>query len=387
MPVLTACTAVSALGVGAGAHRAALLAGASGLRPNDFAPEVGGWIGRVAAIESHRLPPSLGRFEGRNARLADMALRADGFAGQVEAAMRRHGPDRVALVLGTSTSGIASAEDAYRRRDRAGALPADFDYDATQDVFSLAALLRAALGVRGPAFVVSAACASTARALADAAQLLQAGVADAVLVGGADSLCRMTLHGFAALELIAPGPTRPCAADRDGISIGEAAAFALMEREGEGLRLLGAGSSSDGHHMSAPHPEGAGAAAAMRAALKAAGLTPAAIDYVNLHGTGTRANDAMEDAALAAVFGTGMACSSTKGLTGHTLGASGVLELVLLREAMAAGVAPGCAGLAPADPAFSGRVLVGNERRTLRRVMSNAFGFGGVNCSLVLGLD
>jgi 3-oxoacyl-[acyl-carrier-protein] synthase-1 len=250
---------------------------------------------------------------------------------------------------------------------------------------ALARFIAAALELEGPAFVVSTACASAARAFADAERLIAAGLADAAVVGGADSLCRMTLRGFAALELIAPTPCRPGAADRAGLSIGEAAGFALLEPDGEGVALLGAGASSDGYHMSAPRPDGAGAAAAMRAALDAAGLGPEAIDYINLHGTGTRANDAMEDAAVLAVFGPATPCSSTKAWSGHTLGAAGIVEAVICELCIRHGLRPGALFLDAPDPALGARLLVANEAGTVRRVMSNSFGFGGINCSLVLG--
>ncbi len=382
---VTAMTAVSALGIGAAAHRAALLAEASGLRPNDFDPSVGGWIGRVAGVEEHRLPARMGAYDCRNNRLADMALGADDFAAAVAAAVARHGAGRIAVVLGTSTSGVSAAEDAYRERAGDGSLPAGFDYDHTQDLYSVAGFVRAVLGLRGPALVVSTACASSARCFLDAQQLIATGVCDAAVVGGADSLCRMTLQGFAALELVSPSPCRPCAADRTGISIGEAAGFALLERHGAGMTFLGAGVSSDGYHMSSPHPEGAGAAAAMRSALDRAGVAPGAVDWINLHGTGTRANDAAEDAAVFSVFGDEVACSSTKGWTGHTLGACGVLEALIARECMDEEFVPGCLGVAAADPEFRSHVATGLERRAVRTVVSNSFGFGGVNCSLVFG--
>ena len=289
---------------------------------------------------------------------------------------------------------MIAAEDAYRHRDSAGALPGSFNYDGTQDLFSLGGFVRAALNLHGPALVISTACASSARCMMDAAGLIRAGVVDAAVVGGADSLCRMTLHGFAALELLSPTPCRPCAADRAGISIGEAAGFALLERADARRRdgrttprlaLLGAGASSDGHHMSTPHPEGAGAVASMRRALGAAGLTPEDVDWINLHGTGTRANDATEDMAVSAVFGDGVPCSSTKGWTGHTLGACGILEAVITGQCMAEGFVAGCLGLDGADPAFRAHVATENLHRPVRRVVSNSFGFGGINCSLVLG--
>ena len=199
-----------------------------------------GYIGRVDAVESHRLPSPLARFDCRNNRLADLALRTDGFADAVAAARSRYGAERIAVVLGTSTSGVLSGEDAYRARDPdTGALPASFDYVNTQDMFSLAAFVRTALALRGPAMVVSTACASSARTFIDASQLIASGVCDVAVVGGADSLCRMTLHGFASLDLISPVACRPCDAGTRGISIGEAAGFALLEREGAGIASAG----------------------------------------------------------------------------------------------------------------------------------------------------
>ncbi len=381
--VMTALTAASALGVGAAAHRAALLTQRSGLRLNDFDPAVGGWIGRVPGIEAHRLPDRMANFDCRNNRLADMALRADRFDEAVAGAVARYGADRIAVILGTSTSGVHAAEEAYRGRVGDGPLPGSFDYAHTQDLYSVAAYVCTALGLRGPSFVVSTACASSARCFLDAQQLMAAGLCDAAVVGGADSLCRMTLQGFAALELVSPVPCRPCAADRAGISIGEAAGFALLERDGVGMRLLGGGASSDGYHMSTPHPEGAGAVGAMRQALRRAGIGPGAVDWINLHGTGTRANDAAEDAAVFTVFGDRVACSSTKAWTGHTLGACGVLEALVARECMAAGVIAGCLGLDAADPSFRADVVLGLRAAEVRTVVSNSFGFGGVNCSLV----
>jgi 3-oxoacyl-[acyl-carrier-protein] synthase-1 len=391
--VLTACTAISALGSGAAAHGIALRNRVGGLRLNDYDATAGGWIGRIEDTELHALPAALKRFDCRNNRLADMALRTDGFDVAVAAARAQYGASRIAVVLGTSTSGVTAGEDAYRDRED-GALPAAFDFQHTQDLFSLGDFVRHALGLKGPSMVVSTACASSARCFMDAAQLIRTGVVDAAVVGGADSLCRMTLHGFNALELISPTPCRPGDAARAGISIGEAAGFALLERAnaprrdagtGARLALLGVGAACDGYHMSSPHPEGAGAVAAMRQALAQAGLAPLDIDWINLHGTGTRANDAMEDNAVFAVFGDAVPCSSTKGWTGHTLGACGILETVIAAQCMQHDFIAGCLGVDNPDPSFRARLVTENIAAPVRRVISNSFGFGGINCSLVLG--
>jgi 3-oxoacyl-[acyl-carrier-protein] synthase-1 len=389
---LTAASVVSAMGHGTAVMLDALLAGRGGLRPNDFddggadcVTGEPGWIGRVDGVEQHRLPARMIAFDCRNNRLADMALRADGFADRVADAVRRHGTGRIAVVLGTSTSGVLCSEEAYAARSADGALPVSFDYARTHDMFSLANYVRAALGLQGPAMVISTACASAAKAFIEAQHLISAGLCDAAVVGGADTLCRLTLRGFAALGLISPTPCRPCDMARTGISIGEAAGFALLEPGDGPVLLLGAGASSDGYHMSSPHPEGAGAITAMRGALSAANLPPAAVDYVSLHGTGTKANDAMEDAAVTAVFGPDMACASVKGWTGHTLGASGIVGAVLAKLAIGHGLMPGCLGVTSVDPGFRARVLTTTERRPVRNVVVNSFGFGGINCSLLLG--
>ena len=386
---ISAITATSAMGVGMGATRAALHGRRTGLAPCDLPGMPGGiWIGRVRAAEAVEPPAPLAAFACRNTRLAELALRQDGFMGAVAAATARHGPERVAVVMGTSTSGIEETEQAWARRGADGALPA-YDFARTHDLHALPRYVRARLGLRGPCVSISTACTSGARAFLDAGMLIAAGLADAAVVGGADTLCRLTLHGFASLELLAKGPTRPCAEDRDGISIGEAAAFALLERAGPadagGIGLLGAGASSDGHHMSSPHPDGHGAVAAMRAALEDAGLEPGAIGYVNMHGTGTRANDAMEDRAIAQLFGAAVPCSSTKGWTGHTLGASGALEAALAAICVEDGLVPGCLGLDRPDPGFGARIAVTNAAAPVARVLSNSFGFGGSNCALVIG--
>ena len=396
--VLTASTAVGAMGRGKAAVLAALRARRTGLRPCDWGGVSTGYIGRVSGVEEHALPEALARFDCRNNRLADMALHTDGFADAVLAAKERYGAARIAVVLGTSTSGVQATEDAFRAREADGTLPTGFDYEHTQDLFSAGRYVRDALGLRGPALVVSTACASSAKSFMDAHHLIQSGMCDAAVVGGVDSLCRMTLHGFASLELISDEPCRPCDADRRGISIGEAAGFALLERadrasggpasggaEGGRVALLGYGASSDGYHMSSPHPRGAGAVGAMRAALDRAGLAPDAIDYVNLHGTGTRANDAMEDMAVSEVFGTAVACSSTKGWSGHTLGACGIVEAVIAEACIGEGLVPGCLSVRELDPAFRSDVAVENRSAPVRRVLSNSFGFGGINCSLIFG--
>lgn len=387
---ITAYTATSALGRGLAAMRTALEAGRSGLAPCDFEDVERGYIGRVAGLEDEKLPERFVRYDCRNNRLAWVGLGQDDFLAAAASARDRYGAARVAVVLGTSTSGILATEHAYRRRDpKTGALPADFDFVRTHDLLSVSQYVRVALGLLGPAITISTACSSSAQSFGRAARLIAAGVVDAAIVGGIDSLCQTTLRGFASLELISPDRCRPCDVERDGISIGEAAGFAILERPAAspgGLGLLGFGASADAHHMSAPHPGGEGARLAMTAALADAGIGPDQIDYVNLHGTGSRINDAAEDAALVAVFGPGKPCSSTKGWTGHALGAAGILEMAIAAQALAQGLLPGCLGMRRVDPALRSEVLTENVRRPLRTILSNSLGFGGNNCSLILGM-
>lgn len=388
---ITHATLTTALGAGTAAHREAVAAGRSALRPCDFDDVVlPGWIGVVDGLETPTLPSALARHDCRNNRLAWRGLQQDGFADAVSAARQRWGAHRVAVLLGTSTSGILSTEQAYRRRGADGALPADFRYAETHNTHSLAGFVREALGVTGPAWVVSTACSSSAKVFGDAARLIAAGWVDAAVVGGVDSLCLTTLYGFHSLELFSPEICRPWDAGRSGLSLGEAAAFALLQREAPpgavpSGRLLGVGESSDGHHMSTPHPEGLGAIAAMRQALAEAGLAPTDIDYINLHGTATPNNDAAEDRAVHAVFGAGVPASSTKGATGHTLGAAGGVEAVLSLLALQDGRLPGGLNVRVRDPALHVDYLTANRDAPLRHVLSNSFGFGGSNASLVFG--
>jgi 3-oxoacyl-[acyl-carrier-protein] synthase-1 len=238
--------------------------------------------------------------------------------------------------------------------------------------------------------VVSCACASSAKVFGSGRRMIEAGIIDIALVGGVDSLCLTTLYGFHSLQLTSPLPCRPFDVARDGISIGEAAAFALLERpaddlDGDAVLLEGVGESNDAYHMSAPHPEGHGARRAMLAALRAAGLAPEAIDYINLHGTGTPSNDRSESQAVTSVFGATTPGSSTKGATGHTLGAAGALEAVLSAIALKHGLMPGGVHTAHLDPQLTAHYIRENRRAAVAHVLSNSFGFGGTNCSLIFG--
>ena len=382
---ITAYTATSALGRGTSAMLEALRSGAGGLQPNDFgvAP-LRAWIGRVAGLEEEPVAQALAEFDCRNNRLAQLGLAQDGFIDAVARARSKYGAHRVAVLLGTSTSGILHTELAYGNLDGQGRLPANVNYQHAQNLYSVTDFVRRSLGLEGPAATISTACSSSAKVFASAARYLETGVADAAVVGGVDSLCLTTLHGFASLQLVADEPCRPFDATRKGMSIGEAAGFAVVEKSAPSrITLVGYGESSDAHHMSTPHPEGEGALAAMRQALGRAGLEPAAIDYVNAHGTATPANDRSEDRALARLFGKGVPVSSTKGWTGHTLGAAGIVEAIVCFLALEHGLIPGTLNTRTLEPGLESQVVLQTRAARLRRALSNSFGFGGSNCSLV----
>ncbi|HEX5209983.1 MAG TPA: beta-ketoacyl-[acyl-carrier-protein] synthase family protein [Steroidobacteraceae bacterium] len=388
-------TATSCIGRGLQATLASLQEQRSGLAPCAFETvTLQTHIGEVPGIDSVRLPAASKRFDCRNNRLAQLGIAEDGFLDAVAACVGRWGRDRVGLFLGTSTSGILETEIAYRQRDpQTGALPASFAYAGTHNSYSLAAFVQELLGLEGPSAVVSSACSSSAKVFGSARRMIAAGLIDAAVVGGVDSLCLTTLYGFHSLQLVSPNPCKPFDVERDGISIGEAAAFALIERPPESLDtgavlLLGVGESSDAYHMSSPHPEGRGARAAMLQALQSAGLAPEDIDYINLHGTGTPSNDSAEGHAVAAVFGSqtpAVEASSTKGATGHTLGAAGALEAVICALSLQHGLLPGSAHTRRVDASLGFDYLCANRLRPISRALSNSFGFGGTNCSIVLG--
>ncbi len=388
--LLSAFTMTSCLGPGLAPVRRALREGASGLAPCRFeSVELETFVGEIAGVDETRLPAGLARFDCRNNRAAELGLAQDGFAAAVASAAKRVGRERIGVFIGTSTAGILQTELAYRRRGADdGSLPADFDYRRTHNTFSAAEYVRERLGLAGPCAAISTACSSSAKAFASASRLMEAGLIDAAVVGGVDTLCLTTLYGFNSLQLLSREPCRPYDAHRDGISIGEAAAFFLLERAGgdaDSIALLGAGESCDAYHMSAPHPEGLGARRAMEAALGAARLQTGDIDYVNLHGTGTPSNDASEDQAVHGLFGDSIPVNSTKGMTGHTLGAAGAVEAVVSVLAIEEGRVPGSPGTRTLDPQLRARYEIAGAPRDVRRVLSNSFGFGGSNCSLVFG--
>lgn len=379
-------TCTSALGRGMTALRAALMDERSGLTPYEC-PEapLETYVGRVADLESVAFPEGFDVYDCRNNRLAEMALAEDGFFDAATSAVQTFGPARVGVVLGTSTSGIGSTERVYADHAAGRPQPSSANFSTTHDLSSLSRFVAERLGAAGPCYTISTACSSSTRSFSDGARLIAAGLCDAVVVGGVDSLCETSVRGFNALQLLSPGPCRPNDRDRDGISIGEAGGFALLMRAKAEDRIVlsGIGESSDAYHMSSPHPEGKGAIAAMRSALKTAGLTPGEIGYVNMHGTGSVYNDKVEDMAIAAVLGEDTPCSSTKGFSGHTLGGAGIFEAAVTVAAMSEGFIPANLNLRNVDPRLKCRIISETVRADVTHAMTNNFGFGGNNCVLI----
>jgi len=381
---VTAWTATSAVGVGRAAMLDALVRSRSGLRRNDFTHQpLPTWIGRVAGLEEAPLPPSLAAWDCRNHRLAWRGLNADGFLDAVAVARERHGAARIALVLGTSTSSIGATEEAYRRLDAEGRFPPEMRLPRVHTPHSLSAFVQEALALDGPCLTISTACSSSAKAFAAAQRLMRLGLVDAAVVGGTDTLCGSVLFGFNALQLVSPEACRPFDVARAGINLGEAAGFALLERADSGLMLTGYGEASDAYHMSTPDPQGIGAERALDDALARAGIEARAVDHINLHGTASAKNDEAEALLVARRFEAHTHAASTKGLTGHTLGAAGIVEAVFSLLALETGWMPGNVGSARLDPVCGPQIRLDAARADVRCVVSHSFGFGGTNCVLV----
>ncbi len=374
-------TLTSALGTGICALR-------ESLRQNRFCLDSAGWLdcdvpcylGKVAIPDGVEVPL---KWRSRNNRLVELALRQDGFEAAVQAVREEYGAGRCGLVLGTSTSGIDRTELAYRQLDDSGRFAEQFHQPAVHNPHAPTDYAAERLGIAGPCLTVSAACASSAKVFATGKRWLEQDLVDAVVVAGADSLCLSVIHGFHSLQLVSAEPCRPFAKNRSGITIGEAAGFILMtrERSAQTLRLLGVGESCDAFHMSSAPEDGNGARLAMDRALEDARLRMHEIDYVNLHGTGTRSNDDVEGRMCGAMMDDRTLASATKGWTGHALGAAGIVEGVLCLEALSTGLVPGTRNTVDHDAPFD--LVLKNRKRSINTALTNSFGFGGNNCSVV----
>jgi 3-oxoacyl-[acyl-carrier-protein] synthase-1 len=390
---ITACSVFSACGPGTQSLYQALLDGQHRLQsPRLFDVDFPAWCGEISNDSLPELTPSLQTFSTRNARIALAAINhpTDGLRSALEQAIERYGARRVGIVLGTSTSGIYETENAYASLEEQARVPDSFSLPNKHSWVATARFLQAELGLEGPCYVISTACSSSSKSLASAQRLIATGVCDAVLTGGVDSLCRLTMYGFKSLDIMSEQPCTPLDKDRSGISLGEGAGLLLVEKPhamfSDCVHLLGCGESSDAHHMTAPHPEGKGAVIAMREALTQAGINANDIDYVNLHATGTVLNDSAEMLAMDQVFNSELHCSGTKGLTGHTLGAAGGIETIITWLSLKQGFRPGTCNLKQVDAAFHCNVNRDSETDVpVAFTMNNNFGFGGNNTSVVLG--
>ncbi|GGX86691.1 beta-ketoacyl-[acyl-carrier-protein] synthase II [Litchfieldella qijiaojingensis] len=372
---------VCPLGDDLGTISEALFSGRRGLVYDDaFTPGRPLPLGRITSSlpDASSLPPA---HRSRNNQLLAAAL--ERLKPTIDSFRQRNPQARIGVVLGTSTSGIGETEIALAIRQREGDWPADFRYQR-HEIGSPACFVAERLGLEGPTYTLSTACTSSARALASAKRLLASGACDAVIAGGADSLCGLTVNGFASLEALSDSPCQPFSANRDGINLGEAAALFLVTAESGGIQLSGYGETSDAHHISAPRPDGQGAIAAIQAALDMARVPATTIDYLNLHGTATRQNDSMEALAVAHVFGDSLPCSSTKPLTGHTLGACGALEAAFCWLTLDAGRLPPQVHDGQLDPELPPLAYATAAKRDCSRALSNAFAFGGNNIALLL---
>ena len=384
---LSAATVVHPSGFSSSSLWDSVVQGRSGLKRNNLGwCDLTCWLGAIPGLDDVRLPSDLNAWECRNHRLAWLALQDTFFRRTVATAVARHGSHRIGLVLGTSTSGTRQTEIAYSRRHETGEWPEDFNYRRSHSADTLCRFTAEVLGLQGPMSVISTACSSSAKVFLTAQRWINAGLIDAAIVGGVDSLCLSTLHGFDALQLLSENVCRPFDAARKGLSIGEAAGFVLLDKNPAPVYFAGGGESSDAWHMSTPHPEGQGAKDSMHQALRAARIQSSDIGYVNAHGTATPANDRSEAAALTSVFGEyGVPVSSTKGITGHTLGAAGIVEAIVTAQALEHQILPPAANLLLPDPAFKLDLVIKAKPALFRYAMSNNFGFGGSNCTLVFG--
>lgn len=351
-----------------------------------------GGLVNVGAVDAE-LPLIDNRFADFNCRNNRLLLAAcEQISTEVEQLLKLYHRHRIGVVLGSSTSGIFEGENALQERAATGSFPNYYHYQQ-QEIGSVAEFLAQYLGLTNIALTVSTACSSSAKAFASARHFIEAGICDAVLVGGVDTLCRLTINGFAALESISASICNPFSRNRDGITIGEGAAIFILTKQEAGIELCGIGETSDAHHVCAPHPEGSGAQTAMQLSLADANLSAEQICYLNLHGTGTVQNDHMESIATQAVFPNGIACSSSKPLIGHTLGAAGAIEIGLcwltLSELNDAGLLPPHLWDGEIDMRIPKLGFVNAGDRLAQRqnayLMSNSFAFGGNNVSVVIG--
>ena len=388
---ITDYNSCSAAGADIHRLRASLSSQVSGLRSNDLSgSDVPTWIGRVTDIDNVH---DLGVWQSRNNVLALIGLASpsamgDSIQHSIQHLIKQLGRERIGVVIGSSTSSIDRTEMAYTDLSDTKSFKPAYQQPRVHNPHAPGLFVAHHTGIRGPAMTVNTACSSSAKVFATAARWLDAGIVDAVLVGGVDTLCLSVVHGFDSLQLVSASPCKPFDATRDGINLGEASGFAILQRAEDApasqhTYLTGYGESSDAYHMSHPHPEGEGARLSIAGALAMARLAPQDLDYINLHGTASRANDSIEGKLITSMFGDAVPCSSTKGWMGHTLGAAGITEAIIAFDAMSTGLVPGSLNLQCLDDDVSIDIQAENRILSCQHVMTNSFGFGGNNCSLV----
>lgn len=361
----------------------------SGLRNNDLnGCDIETMIGRVAGIEDI----DLGKWQSRNNALAYLGYQQGDIDHNVQTLKDRFSSARLGVVMGSSTASIDRTEEAYRHLTDDNQLPAEFLQRRVHNPHSPGLYVAHLTGITGPAITINTACSSSAKVFATGARWLENGIVDAVLVGGVDTLCLSVMYGFHSLQLISPQMCRPLDQHRDGINLGEASGYAILMRDEDtehktNIILRGYGESSDAHHMSHPHPEGLGARLAMQQALDMAKCQSDEIDYINLHGTASRANDLIEGRLISSMFTKNTQVSSTKAWMGHTLGAAGITESLIAVDALRRDLVPGNLNLTELDNELDLSVQRENLEKPLKHVMSNSFGFGGNNCSLLFSKD
>lgn len=387
--VLVDYEATCAAGSGMDAIRLAVSQQKTGLRPSDFdALGLHTWLGAVSEVDNFCWPDSEANWKSRNNALINIGLHQGSFLRSYEKMKSTFGAARIGVVMGSSTSSIDRSEEAYCNLDSDTALPHEYIQSKVLNPHAPGLYLAHLLGSSGPNLTINTACSSSAKVFATAKRWLSLGLVDAVVVAGADTLGMSVFHGFNSLQLVSENPCRPFDAKRDGINLGEAAGFALLARaddvdEHTNIMLSGYGESSDAHHMSHPHPTGQGARLCIEQALDIAGLQTTDIDYINLHGTASKANDLIEGNLVGSLFGKTTMASSTKGWTGHTLGAAGILEAIFAIEALQSGTVPGTLNLEQVDPDIDIHMVAENRDSNLTHVMTNSFGFGGNNACLI----
>jgi 3-oxoacyl-[acyl-carrier-protein] synthase-1 len=375
----------SAAGVNLNALRKAISSQKSGLRKNDLDDcDIDTWIGRVDGLEDI----GLGVWQSRNNALAELGLQQGDIARRIEDLKHRFSAHRVGVIMGSSTASIDRTEQGYRELDENQKLLKEFQQPMVHNPHAPGLFVAQRTKITGPAITINTACSSSAKVFATGARWLDAGIVDAVLVGGVDTLCNSVMHGFNSLQLVSKNRCQPFDQNRSGINLGEAAGYAILMREQDveddtGIKLAGYGESSDAHHMSHPHPDGLGARLAVQQALNMASLESANIDYINLHGTASKANDLIEGRLIGTMFPASTHVSSTKAWMGHTLGAAGITEALLAVDALCNDTVPGCLNLVELDSQLHLNIQAKNRQARLNNVMSNSFGFGGNNCCLV----